>query len=53
VKGLITVAQRATKFARSNTTVLLIELIEAIKSDFGGFFMVRLGFFLRQKDNLV
>jgi hypothetical protein len=53
MKGLITVTQRATKFARSNTKVLLIELIEAIKIDFGGFFMVGLGFFLRQNDNLV
>ena len=33
--------------------VILIEIIEAIKSDFGGFFMVGLEFFLRQNDNLV
>lgn len=33
--------------------VILIEIIEAIKSNFGVFYMVGLGFFLRQNDNLV
>jgi hypothetical protein len=40
VKVLYTVTQRATKVARSNTTVLLIEITETIKSDFGGFFVL-------------
>jgi hypothetical protein len=52
VKELYTVTQRATKVARSNTKVLLIEITETIKSDFGGFFMFCLGFLLRQNDNL-
>jgi hypothetical protein len=44
---------KSHKVCTKQHEVLLIELIEAIKIDFGGFFMVGLGFFLRQNDNLV